>query len=234
MTEDINWEGFLRFEIYTKYICTDHFQSFLSGASAALDTINTQIHRECSTDQGQPNRRLISKYKPEVQNHINILIRNIGVPYKFNFDDDNFCFILIEPAYFFDTLPLVDKRTTPIPPDMISLMFDVTRGLDKQLKSAKAKLKSHHIEVQKKRSKSPVNVAFEPFATSRQSFEDIADAISFVAHCDKEKRENKRSRKSIAKELDIPYSSAKSKYQTGTKIIISGQIRKYFPEFRFE
>ena len=33
MTEHIDWEGFLRFEIYTKYICTDHFQSFLSGAT---------------------------------------------------------------------------------------------------------------------------------------------------------------------------------------------------------
>jgi len=234
MTEDINWEGFLRFEIYTKYICTDHFQSFLSGALEALDNINTQIHRECSTDQGQPNRRLIYKYKPEVQNHINILIRNTGVPYKFNFDDDKFCFTLIEPAYFFDTLPLVDKRTTPIPPDMISLMFDVTRGLDKQLESAKDKLKSYQLEVQKKQGKSASDLAFKPFATSRQSFEDIADAISFVAYCDTEKRENKRSRKSIAKKMDMPYSSAKSKYQTGTKIIISGKIHKYFPEFRFE
>ena len=40
--------------------------------------------------------------------------------------------------------------------------------------------------------------------------------------------------KSIAKKMDMPYSSAKSKYQTGTKIIISGKIHKYFPEFRFE
>ena len=39
MTEHIDWEGFLRFEIYTEYICTDHFQSFLSGALEALDNI---------------------------------------------------------------------------------------------------------------------------------------------------------------------------------------------------
>ena len=234
MTEHIDWEGFLRFEIYTKYICTDHFQSLLSGALEALDNINTQIHSERTIGQGQANREIISKYKPEVQNHINILIRNTGVPYKFNFDDDKFCFILIEPAYFFDTLPLVDKRTTPIPPDMISLMFDVTRGLGKQLESAKAKLKSYQLEVQKKQGKSASDLAFEPFATTRQSFEHILDAITFVALCDKEKRENKRSRKSIAEEMDMPYSSAKSKYQTGTKIINSGQIRKYFPEFRFE
>ena len=234
MTEHIDWEGFLRFEIYTKYICTDHFQSFLSGALKALDNINTQIHSERTIGQGQANRKIISKYKPEVQNHINILIRNTGVPYTFKFDDDKFCFILIEPAYSFDTLPLVDKRMAPIPPDMISLMFDVTRGLDKQLKSAKDKLKSYQLEVQKKQGKSASDLAFEPFATSRQSFENIEDAISFVAYCDKEKRENKRSRKSIAEEMDMPYSSAKSKYQTGTKIIISGQIRKYFPEFRFE
>ena len=123
---------------------------------------------------------------------------------------------------------------TPIPPEMIPLMFDVTRGLDKQLESAKDKLKSYQLEVQKKQGKSASDLAFEPFATSRQSFENIEDAISFVAYCDKEKRENKRSRKSIAEEMDMPYSSAKSKYQTGTKIIISGQIRKYFPEFRFE
>ena len=114
------------------------------------------------------------------------------------------------------------------------LMFDVTRGLDKQLKSAKDKLKSYQLEVQKKQGKSASELAFKRLATTRQSFEHILDAITFVALCDKEKRENKRSRKSIAKELDIPYSSAKSKYQTGTKIIISGQIRKYFPEFRFE
>ena len=233
MTEHIDWEGFLRFEIYTKYICTDHFQSFLSGALEALDNIYTQIHNERTIGQGQANRRLISKYKLEVQNQINILIRNTGVPFKFNFDDDKFCFTLIEPAYFFDTLPLIDKRTTPMPTDMISLMFDVTRGLDKQLKSAKTKLKSYQLEVQKKQGKSASYLAFKRLATTRQTFEDILDAITFVALCDKEKRENKRSRKSIAEEMDMPYSSAKSKYQTGTGIIISGQIRKYFPEFRF-
>ena len=233
MNEDEFGEGILRFEIYTKYICTDHFQSFLSGASEALDNINTQIHSERTIGQGQANRKIISKYKPETQNHINILIRNTGVPYKYNFDDDKFCFILIEPAYFFDTLPLVDKRTTPIPPDMLSLQFDVTRGLDKQLKSAKVKLKSHQLEVQKKQGKTASDFAFKQLATTRQSFEHILDAITFVALCDKEKRENKLSIKSIANEMGMSYSTAKSKYQTGTKIIISGQITKYFPEFRF-
>jgi len=234
MTEDINWEGFLRFEIYTKYICTDHFQSFLSGASAALDNINTQIHSERTIGQEQANRKLIAKFRPEVNHIVHTLTENTGVPSKCEFINENFCFILKEPTCYFDELPLVDKRIAPMPPDMISLMFDVTRGLDKQLKSAKAKLKSHRLEVQKKQGKSASELAFKRLATTRQSFEHILDAITFVALCDKEKRENKRSRKSIAEEMDMPYSSAKSKYQTGTKIIISGKIHKYFPEFRFE
>mgnify|MGYP001040815481 FL=1 len=234
MTEDINWEGFLRFEIYTKYICTDHFQSFLSGASEALDNINTQIHRERTIGQGQANRKLIAKFRPEVNHIVHILTENTGVPYKCEFSNKIYRFIPKESIPYFDTLPLIDKRMTPIPPDMISLMFDVTRGLDKQLKSAKAKLKSYQLEVQKKQGKSASDLAFKRLATTRQSFEHILDAITFVALCDKEKRENKRSRKSIAEEMDMPYSSAKSKYQTGTKIIISGKIHKYFPEFRFE
>ena len=232
MTEHIDWEGFLRFEIYTKYICTDHFQSFLSGALKALDNINTQIHNERTIGQGQANQKLIAEFKPEVNHIVHTLTENTGVPSKCEFINKDFCFIIKEPTYYFDTLPLIDKRMTPIPPDMISLMFDVTRGLDKQLKSAKDKLKSYQLEVQKKQGKSASDLAFEPFATSRQSFKNIEDAISFVAYCDKEKRENKRSRKSIAEEMNMPYSSAKSKYKTGTKIIISGQIRKYFPEFR--
>mgnify|MGYP001164016925 CR=1 FL=1 len=234
MTEHIDWEGFLRFEIYTEYICTDHFQSFLSGALEALDNINTQIHSERTIGQGQANRKLIAKFRPEVNHIVHILAEKTGVPSKCEFINEDFCFILKKPTYYFDTLPLVDKRMTPIPPDMISLMFDVTRGLDKQLKSAKTKLKSHRLEVQKKQGKSASDLAFKRLATTRQSFEHILDAITFVALCDKEKRENKRSRKSIAEEMDMPYSSAKSKYQTGTKIINSGQIRKYFPEFRFE
>ena len=150
MTEDKNWEGFLRFEIYTKYICTDHFQSFLSGALEALDNINTQIHNERTIGQGQANRKIIAKFRPEVNHILHTLTENTDIPYQYEFINEDFCFILKEPTYYFDTLPLVDKRMTPIPPDMISLMFDVTRGLDKQLKSAKTKLKSHRLEVQKK------------------------------------------------------------------------------------
>ena len=150
MPKDMNWEGFLRFEIYTKYICTDHFQSFLSGALEALDNINTQIHSERTIDQGQANRKLIAKFRPEVNHIVHILTENTGVPYKCNFSNKIYRFIPKESIPYFDELPLVDKRMTPIPPDMISLMFDVTRGLDKQLKSAKTKLKSHRLEVQKK------------------------------------------------------------------------------------
>ena len=233
MNEDEFGEGILRFEIYTKYICTDHFQSFLSGASEALDNINTQIHSERTLGQGEVNRELKVNYQSDVVSIVHTLTENTGVPFKCEFDDEDFKFILRKPSCHFDTLPLIDSRLAPNYPDMLSLQFDVTRGLEKQLKSAKVKLKSHQLEVQKKQGKTASDFAFKQLATTRQSFEHILDAITFVALCDKEKRENERSLKSIAEEIGMTNSTAKSKYQTGTKIIISGQIGKYFPEFRF-
>jgi hypothetical protein len=234
MNEDEFGEGILRFEIYTKYICTDHFQSFLSGASEALENINSQIKSERTLGQGEVNRELIVKYQSDVGSIVHTITENSGVPFKVEFNDEAFKFVLIEPSYHFDNLPLIDTRIAPSHPEMLSLQFDTTRGINKQLIAAKEKLKNSQFEFQKETTGNANVLAFsKPYSTTRQSFEHIADAVSFVALCDKGKRENKLSIKSIANEMGMSYSTAKSKYQTGTKIIISGQIRKYFPEFRF-
>ena len=78
----------------------------------------------------------------------------------------------------------------------MTLRFDLNRGFEEQLKSAKTKLKEGREQYYISKGKaSPTDIAFsdKSLSTSRQSIQMVADAIEFVAHCDYHKRENNRT-----------------------------------------
>ena len=233
MNEEEFGEGFLRFEIYDNYKRTDIFQNHLAGAISALENVNSKIQKNRKLGINNNNRKLIVIHKSDAKFIVNTLTENTGIPFKVEFDDEEFKFIFKEPTCHFDNLPLIDSKLAPSRPEMLSLQFDVTRGINKQLEAAKVKLENHHINSQKEAGKDISKFAFEPMGTTRQSFDNVLDADSFIAKFDELNRTSKLSLKSFSSEIGLNYSTAKSKHQTGTKIIISGQIRKYFPEFRF-
>ena len=71
-------------------------------------------------------------------------------------------------------------------------------------------------------------------ATSRQTIEDVLALIETVSLCDKEKREHKLNRVSVAKKFKIKVSTLNDRYKKGYQLIINRKIRKYFPEFKIK
>ena len=111
---------------------------------------------------------------------------------------------------------------------MLTLMFDLERGLEYQLQYAKEKLKDAQEELMTNDPTQKPN----DYKTTRRTLRSIDKAMKVVAFRDLKNRTKKMNWEEVASALNLNVSTAQKRYYSGNKLIISGDIRKYFPEFR--
>jgi len=227
-------EGITRCLIYQEFIETDYYRDNLRGALSVIETQNAKIKtsRQFAGEKNIPIAP-IKKYNSEINESIHHLNRLTGIPHNYTSDDNQYK--MIYPVAIPKDLPIHIRYPTEDPPEMISLRFDITKGLQEQLNNAKKKLKSFREEWATKNGySSEIYIKDTIIATSRQTIEDVLALIETVSLCDKEKREHKLNRVSVAKKFKIKVSTLNDRYKKGYQLIINRKIRKYFPEFKIK
>jgi len=229
--DDRKLEETLRFNILISYFDTEyHFGHFYS-CERVIDTINTELHsnRSFSGEQTIADfKQLREKCQEEVKYAIYQLGDKTGIPYQHHYDKDKFKFKIVEPKYYYDYFPLTVKRFIPEPHKMLTLRFDLERGLEYQLQYAKEKLKDAQDELMTNDPTQQPN----DYRTTRRTLRSIDKAMKVVAFRDLKNRTKKMNWEEVASALNLNVSTAQKRYYSATKLIISGDICKYFPEFR--
>ena len=228
-TEDINFEEVARFDIYQSYILSDHYHGFRVSCENIFETCNKEIQsKRPLTGQNQSKDFLITKDRCDAERHKAILYLNdrTGIPHDYYLNDENQEYRITEPELHFDYLPFTIRQVTPEPPKMITLRFDIEQGIQHQLENAATK-------IQDELAKTKIQEGGGSFLkTTRKTFKTITDAINTVVQRDKMNREKIAPWDEVASALDLKYETARKRYKMGNNLILSGEIRKYFPEFR--
>ena len=228
-TEDINFEEVARFDIYQSYILSDHYHGFRVSCENIFETCNKEIQSERPlSGQNQSEDFLLTKKRCDTEIHKAILFLNdrTGIPHGHRFDDKNPEYHVTEPELHFDYLPFTVRQVTPEPPKMITLRFDIEKGIEHQLDNAATK-------IQDELAKTRIQEGGGSFLkTTRKTFKTITDAINTVVQRNKMNREKKAPWDEVASALNLKLETARKRYKMGNNLILSGEIRKYFPEFR--
>jgi hypothetical protein len=228
-TEDINFEEVARFGIYEAYIQTDYYLGFRVACENIFETRNKEIQR--ARQLGKKDRGkdfLITKDRCDTELHKAILYLNdrTGIPHDYRLDDKNPEYHVTEPELHFDYLPFTIRQVTPEPPKMITLRFDIEKGIQHQLENAATIIKDEL-------AKTKIQEGGGSFLkTTRKTFKTITDAINTVVQRNKMNREKKAPWDEVASALNLKLETARKRYKMGNNLILSGEIRKYFPEFR--
>jgi len=228
-TEDINFEEVARFGIYEAYIQTDYYLGFRTDCENIFKTCNKEIQTvKPLPGQDQSNDFLLTKKRCDTEIHKAILFLNdrTGIPHGHRLDDKNPEYHVTKPELHFDYLPITVHQVTPEPPKMITLRFDIEKGIQHQLKNAATKIKDA-LAKSKFQGEGVLSIT-----TSRKTFKTITDAINTVVFRDLKKRTENMNWQKTASALDLKYETARKRYKMGNNLILSGEIRKYFPEFR--
>ena len=228
-TEDINFEEVARFGIYEIYIQTDYYLRFRKDCENIFKTCNKDIQTvKPLPGQDQSNDFLLTKKRCDTELHKAILYLNdrTGIPHGHRFDDKNPEYHVTEPELHFDYLPFTIRQVTPEPPKMITLRFDIEQGIKHQLDNAATKIQDA-LAKSKFQEDGVLSIT-----TTRKTFKTITDAINTVVFRDLKKRTENMNWQKTASALDLKYETARKRYKMGNNLILSGEIRKYFPEFR--
>ena len=228
-TEDINFEEVARFGIYEIYIQTDYYLGFRVACENIFKTCNKDIQTvRPLSGQNQIEDFRINKKRcnTEIRKAILFLNDRTGIPHNYLLDDENPEYHIIEPELHFDYLPITVRQVTPEPPKMITLRFDIEKGIQHQLKNAATKIKDA-LAKSKFQGEGVLSIT-----TSRKTFKTITDAIHIVGFRDLKKRTENMNWHDIASALNLKPDTARKRYKMGNNLILSGEIRKYFPEFR--
>ena len=228
-TEDINFEEVARFSIYEAYILSDYYLGFREACENIFETRNKEIQTARPlSGQDQSNDFLLTKKRCDTEIHKAILFLNdrTGIPHGYRLDDKNPAYHITEPELHFDYLPFTVRQVTPEPPKMITLRFDIEQGIDRQLGNAATKIKDA-LAKSKFQGEGVLSIT-----TTRKTFKTITDAINTVVQRDKMNREKKAPWDEVASALNLKLETARKRYKMGNNLILSGEIRKYFPEFR--
>ncbi len=227
--EDKNFEEVARFGIYEIYIQTDYYLRFRKDCENIFKTCNKDIQTvKPLPGQDQSNDFLLTKKRcdTEIRKAILYLNDRTGIPHGHRFDDKNPEYHVTEPELHFDYLPFTIRQVTPEPPKMITLRFDIEQGIKHQLDNAATK-------IQDELAKTRIQEGGGSFLkTTRKTFKTITDAINTVVFRDLKKRTENMNWQKTASALDLKYETARKRYKMGNNLILSGEIRKYFPEFR--
>ena len=228
-TEDINFEEVARFGIYEAYIQTDYYFGFRTGCENIFKTSNKEIQTvKPLPGQDQSNDFLLTKKRcdTEIRKAILFLNDRTGIPHDYRLDDKNPEYHVTEPELHFDYLPFTIRQVTPEPPKMITLRFDIEQGIKHQLDNAATKIQDA-LAKSKFQEDGVLSIT-----TTRKTFKTITDAINTVVFRDLKKRTENMNWQKTASALDLKYETARKRYKMGNNLILSGEIRKYFPEFR--
>ena len=227
--EDKNFEEVARFGIYEAYIQTDYYLGFRVACENIFETRNKEIQTARPlAGQDQSEDFLLTKKRCDTEIHKAILFLNdrTGIPHDYRLDDKNPAYHVTEPELHFDYLPFTVRQVTPEPPKMITLRFDIEKGIQHQLENAATKIKDA-LAKSKFQGEGVLSIT-----TSRKTFKTITDAIHTVGFRDLKKRTENMNWQKTASALDLKYGTARKRYKMGNHLILSGEIRKYFPEFR--
>ena len=227
--EDKNFEEVARFGIYEIYIQTDYYLRFRKDCENIFKTCNKDIQTvKPLPGQDQSNDFLLTKKRcdTEIRKAILYLNDRTGIPHGHRFDDKNPEYHVTEPELHFDYLPFTIRQVTPEPPKMITLRFDIEKGIQHQLENAATKIKDA-LAKSKFREDEILSIT-----TTRKTFKTITDSICIVVFRDLKKRTENMNWQKTASALDLKYETARKRYKMGNNLILSGEIRKYFPEFR--
>ena len=227
--EDKNFEEVARFGIYEIYIQTDYYLRFRKDCENIFKTCNKDIQTvKPLPGQDQSNDFLLTKKRCDTELHKAILYLNdrTGIPHGYRLDDKNPEYHVTEPELHFDYLPFTVRQVTPEPPKMITLRFDIEQGIKHQLDNAATKIQDA-LAKSKFQEDGVLSIT-----TTRKTFKTITDAINTVVFRDLKKRTENMNWQKTASALDLKYETARKRYKMGNNLILSGEIRKYFPEFR--
>ena len=227
--EDKNFEEVARFDIYEIYIQTDYYLRFRKDCENIFETCNKEIQTArplAGQDQSEDFLITNKRCNTEIRKAILFLNDRTGIPHGYRLDDENQEYHITEPELHFDYLPFTIRQVTPEPPKMITLRFDIEKGIKHQLENAATKIKD---ELAKTKFQEGGGLSL---TTTRKTFESITDAINTVAQRDKMNREKKAHWDIVASALNLKPETARKRYKMGNNLILSGEIRKYFPEFR--
>jgi len=220
----------LRCRIYECYTKTVFYINFLNSCNNVVSSINKEIQTD-RPFSGQRNKEdlevTIERNNQIVHSAVSQLNDRTGIPHHHYFDKEKQEYFIVEPELYFDYLPLTIRKYSPDPPKMLTLRFDLERGLNEQLKGAENKLK----DAQKDMKMSDGHGLFEDVKTTRKTMDSITDAIQMVANRDQLKRTENLDWQDTASALNLNPETARKRYKIGMKLILSGEIRKYFPEF---
>jgi len=228
-TEDINFEEVARFGIYEIYIQTDYYLGFRVACENIFKTCNKDIQTvRPLSGQNQIEDFRINKKRcnTEIRKAILFLNDRTGIPHDYYLNDENQEYRITEPELHFDYLPFTVRQVTPEPPKMITLRFDIEHGIDRQLENAATKIKDA-LAKSKFQEDGVLSIT-----TTRKTFKTITDAINTVVQRNKMNREKKAPWDEVASALNLKKDTAIKRYKMGNHLILSGEIRKYFPEFR--
>ena len=230
-TEDINFEEVARFGIYEAYILSDYYLGFREACVNIFETCNKEIQTArplAGQDQSEDFLTTQDRCDTELRKAILFLNDRTGIPHDYYLNDENQEYRITEPELHFDYFPLTIRKYSPDPPKMLTFRFDLERGLEQQLRVAKNKLQ----DAQKDMKMSDGHSLFEDVKTTRKTMDSITDAIQMVTNRDQLKRTKNLNWGNTASALNLKKDTAIKRYKMGNHLILSGEIRKYFPEFR--
>ena len=229
--DDRKLEETLRFNILISYFDTDYYQNHYTSCERVFDTINKELNSSPPSSRKQTSedfKQLRDRCKEDVNYALYLLFNRTGIPYSHSYDKNKRLFNIVEPKYYYDYFPLTIRKYLPEHPKMLTLMFDLERGLEYQLQYAKEKLKDAQEELMTNDPTQKPN----DYKTTRRTMRSIDKAMKVVAFRDLKNRTKKMNWEEVASALNLNVSTAQKRYYSGNKLIISGDIRKYFPEFR--
>jgi len=205
-------EGFHRLKIFEEYIRTDFYLSHVQNATNKLDKINEKLKKISA----------VVRAKSSANKIIFRLNKITGIPHKSVYKEESNSICIEFPKINYD-YPPIEIESKNKPKHTMLLQFDLKRGIKEQIFSAEKKLKS--------KQRALKHLAFKPIPTTRMNMKKVAENMSILTFREWTHKKEKMTWTETAEKLKIPVSSAKSKAQKARKLVISGEIQRYFPSF---
>ena len=205
-------EGFHRLKIFEEYINTDFYLNHFQNATNEINRINKRF-------KIIPGDEKAKSYASKIISRLNTIT---GIPHKYVYNKKSNRINIKSPQTNYD-YPPIEFKSKRQPKHTLLLQFDLKRGIKEQIYSAEKKLKN--------KQRALKHLAFKPIPTTRMNVKKIAENMSILTFREWTYKKEKMTWTKTAEELKMPVSSAKSKAQKARKLVISGEIQRYFPSF---
>ena len=205
-------EGFHRLKIFEEYINTDFYLNHFQNATNKINKVNERF-------KIIPDDEKAKNYAKKIIDRLNTIT---GIPHKHVYNKESNSIDIKFPQTNYD-YPPIEFKSKRQPKHTMLLQFDLKRGIKEQIYSAEKKLKN--------KQRALKHLAFGPIPTTRMNIKKLAENMSIFTFREMIQKEEKATWEETAEKLKMPVSSAKSKAQKARKLVISGEIQRYFPSF---